>query len=501
MANDQLPGTMLLYTREQHVQKYLRDYRLVDPAAETGPGTQPYNDASALADQLVVVGHNAQVIANGTTDANSAGEWLEARGEAIGVEWGEATGASGFVQVRTSSGGGFIDEDVEIRHKASRLRFKCAVADTYVDGDIVPVIGIDTGPETNLDPGEAMEWPNPPVGIYPTAEVFEASDGSGLTGGRAKQTEEEYREDLRQQRANPPASGNDAEYVKAVKKMPGIGIQQVFTVPAIRGPGTTGIMFTLRPARPGATRIPNAAQLALVESNLHMQFPADDGIFMCELLEQEVTVVLRVRWSGSAAGFVDVVPWPTYVTPTVRVKSSPTPTATTFTLYTTASSPPNPAIGQTIAFFNQPTGRFVRKRILSVSTSLVSGETRWAIVCDTTNNASDTSYTPAAEQLASPWSDSLNTVGPSVITHFDGLGPGEQVSTFYDAGRRQKRQPESPGEWPSQVTNRLVAPIFSLSAVADVVLSEPTVPYSTTVGTPGVESYLLTLGDLAILKQ
>ncbi|WP_129574644.1 MULTISPECIES: hypothetical protein [Sorangium] len=45
------------------------------------------------------------------------------RGAAAGVQRGDATGGSGFVTV--SASGGFIAEDVEIRHKKMKLRFKC----------------------------------------------------------------------------------------------------------------------------------------------------------------------------------------------------------------------------------------------------------------------------------------------------------------------------------------------------------------------------------------
>lgn len=45
------------------------------------------------------------------------------RGAAAGVQRGDATGGSGFVTV--SASGGFVAEDVEIRHKKMKLRFKC----------------------------------------------------------------------------------------------------------------------------------------------------------------------------------------------------------------------------------------------------------------------------------------------------------------------------------------------------------------------------------------
>jgi uncharacterized phage protein gp47/JayE len=500
MPSTELPGSLRIYTRAERKEKYLRDYRLRNPDAQTGPDTEVDIDAATFADQAMIEGYNAQVIANGTTDQNSSGEWLAQRGVEAGVDIGEATGASGFVTIQASTGGGLINEGRELKPKGSQLRFKCLVTNVYADGDEVSIGGIDVGVATNIDAGTVMIWTNPPDGIYPTAVVFEQSDGSGLTGGRERQTEPEYRDTIADRRANPPASGNDAEYQKAARKTPGIGIQQAFTWPAIAGPGTTGVGVVLRPARPGATRVPNETQRALVEAHLKAQFPGDDGIFLIEFLEQPVAVVLKATWSVNASGWADTQPWPVYLTPTVRVKSTPAPTATVFTLYTITGAT-DPIAGQTIGLYNRSTGLFVRKRILSVVTTIAGPETRWAITCETTNSASDTSYTPIAEQLISPWSDSLDTMTPDVNTYIDGLGPGEMVAVFYDPGTRQKRQPESPGAWPHQITTRVLAPLFKLPSISSVVLVEPTDPYETEVGVPGVEAFLLTLGDLAVLPQ
>lgn len=499
MANEELPGVLRVFTRDEIRDKYLRDNTLRDPDAQVGPGSQPYVDASTFADQMVLVGYNAVVISNGTTDANSAGTWLDQRGAGAGVPRGEATGASGFVTITASAGGTLIAEGKEIRHKASRLRFQCSVTATYLDGAQVPVIGIDTGPETNLAAGEAMEWTAPPIGCGPTAIVFEQSDGTGLTGGRDAQLDPEYRAEIQLQRANPKASGNDAAYQQAVLSTPGIGIQAAFTVPAIKGPGTTGVMFTLRPATPGAGRRPNAAQLSFVENNLKIQFPGDDGIFMCQLLAQPTTVIFGVTWSKAASGWADTTTWPPYIaSDPVVVDNAVAITPTSFRL-TTGTLTTTPQVGQTIAFYDGTAGRFRQKRIGAVA--VVVAGLSWDITCDTTNNASDTSYTPVDGQIASPWSESLNVLVTPILLHLDGLGPGEQVPTFFDPGTRQRRQPESPAAWPHVLTNRLLTGLFGVAAVGDIVLLEPAVPHATTIGTPGVLSYLQELGDLAVFEQ
>jgi hypothetical protein len=43
--------------------------------------------------------------------------------------------------------------------------------------------------------------------------------------------------------------------------------------------------------------------------------------------------------------------------------------------------------------------------------------------------------------------------------------------------------------------------LFTLPTLSDVVMQEPTVPYSPPVGIPGVAAYLLTLGDLLVFPE
>jgi hypothetical protein len=164
-------------------------------------------------------------------------------------------------------------------------------------------------------------------------------------------------------------------------------------------------------------------------------------------------------------------------------------------LVTSNPSPTSPVVGQTIAFFDAPNAVFRAKRILTVTSG---GTGIWTIVCDTTNSATDLTYTPSSGEGCCPWSDSLDSLVPSVAGHFDTLGPGEQVSTFFDAGERQKRQPESPAQWPSSLTSRFLTGLFANNAVQDVSVALPALPYACPVGTPGVFSYLLQLGKFLV---
>jgi hypothetical protein len=228
--------------------------------------------------------------------------------------------------------------------------------------------------------------------------------------------------------------------------------------------------------------------------------PGDDQIFAGTITEQPVSVALRVTWANGAPTWVDTATWPAYyANPGQAILVSTATSALSFILSAqngNYSGIAQPSAGQTIGMYDKTAQTFRRKKILSVI-----GTGPWTIAVDTTNASSDTGYTPIVGQRVCPWSESLNNLPAAVISYFDGLGPGEQVASFFDPGLRQRRSPVSPAFYPHQVSNRLLIPILSLASVQDSVISEPTLPYSTTVGVAGSLSYLLTLGFLAAFPQ
>jgi uncharacterized phage protein gp47/JayE len=500
MALEETPGEILTKTRDQVRDQFTRDYQLRVPSADVGEGTQPYVDGSNVADATMLLYNDAVVIGRGTNLRTSAGTWLREIGEPEGIFARPAVGSSGFVEVVTSAGTWTILAGTELRDQKSRLRFKVLTTALYGNGALVPVTGIDKGPATNLDAGTILQFTAPPPGVSPSAEVAEASDGSGLSGGRDADDDAAYRRLIAARRADPPASGNDAEYQRAIQNVPGVAVEKAFTIPAILGPGTTAFVFTMRPSKLGASRVPNGAEIATVLEYVIGQEPADDGIFACSILEVPVVVALKVTWAKGAPSWVDVTPFPTYISgDKVLIDGAVAPTTTTVRL-TTATSTTTPQVGQTIGFYDAANAVFRRKRISVVA--VVVANKSWDIEVDTANNASDTSYAPVVGTAASPWSESLDALVGPVLGHFEEFGPGEQVASLPDPGRRQRRQPESPAVWPSVIGNRLIQPVLAATSyVADADLQEPTVPFATPVGTPGVLSKLLTLGDLCAFKQ
>lgn len=501
MPLDSLPGTLLVPLRTETRELYLRSYRVRNPAALTTENTFPWIDASCQADVIQLTLRDAVVANNGVSLFTATGPSVDDRLANLGLTRLPAVGASGYVIAETSLGGSTIFVGDEIKDDASGLRFKCTETSLYSNGEFVPIVGIDVGEQTNIDGGTVLTWTSPRPGCGSNASIATQADGvSGTTGGHGIENDGDAVARAIQIRANPPASGNDAQYQATGAATPAIAIQQIFTYPCILGPGSMGFVFTLRAASPGQSRIPNGAQISAVLAYLIGLMPADDQIYPGTIISQPLNVSLRLTWARGAAAWVDTAPWPLYYPDpgqAIIVDTAASPTS--FVMKTQSgvyTAIPNPTAGQTIGFYDKNGQTFRRKKILSVT-----GTGPWTIVVDTSNAASDLSYTPVPSQRAGPWSESLNEIPSAVISYFDGLGPGEQVPSFFDPGLRQRRSPISPSFFSSQVSNRLVIPLLQVPAVQDVTISEPTVPFSTALGTPGLLSYLITLNSIAVFPQ
>ena len=497
------PEEIVTLTRDQVVEKYLRDYQFRVPDADVGPGTQPATDAAVMADQCMIIHADAVVIGANTNLDTSTGNAVDDALRVNGlVPRLPATGATGYVTIEASVGGAFILAGSEIKHPVTNKRYQSFVSALYQDGDQVLIGGIDTGPTTNQEPGTVLQWVSPPGGLASLGTVFEASDGTGLVNGREAESDAEAIQRIIDARANPPASGNAAEYIAQIEATPGLAIQKAFAIPASPdGPGNMSVFFMLRPASPGASRLPSSAQRALVAANLAAVMPGDDGIFDLEVVGEPLTVYIAALWRETAVGWNDSAPWPEYIAgDPVLVKAAPAPTALSVRLVT-ATPTTAPQAGQTIAFYNAALGMFAPKRIATAGVTEIVATLEWQVTFDTSNAASDTSYIPIAGQAASPYSGSMDDVAAAVIEHVDTLGPGEVVATFPDPGMRQRRDPRSPEEWPSSLTNRLITPVLAVPSISDADILFPAAPFACPVGTPGTLVYLFELDDLAIFVQ
>lgn len=496
MPIDLLPNEISTPTRDQVVASYKRDAALRNPNLSSTDALVDA-DARTFADGVMPLYARAITISNNVRRSRATGTALTRWSVMLGGGGRLApTGAQGFVEAgpATASGGATIFAGDEITPVGTAsMRFKCLLTDTYFAGEPVPIAGISTGPQTDLPAGTAMRWSVPRPGADPSANVLAQSDGAGLSGGHNEESDDELQDRLDFLEANPPASGNESEYISQIQRTPGVPVGAGFVYPDIVGPGSVGVIFTLRSSTPGGNRIPNPAQIALVLAWLTGRFPASDAIYVGTLIGQPINVGLLVSWATTAATWTDATPWPAYAISMAQVSVVTSPTA-----FRLANCSPAPPVGATIGFYDAAAGVFRRKRILTAA--FVSG-TSYDVVCDTTSGASDTSFAPSVGHVCSPWSDSLNSIVPAVQSYFDALGPGEQAASFWDPGLRQRRSPQSPQSWPSIINNRITQQVETLDTIQDSSLATPAVNTAPTVGSVGASAYLFKINSLGVFPQ
>jgi hypothetical protein len=499
MPLDRFEGKIPSKTRDQVLAEWLDSHKLWHPAAETGPKSFPFVLGSNFADSLMPIYAMAEYLGDATSPFHSRGAALDDELKQAGLGGRKpATGAIGWAVVATGVGGSEVVQGDRAKYKPTGKKYEAKISSAVVNGQPIVMQAVDAGPETDLPAGAELEWMSPRPGMSKTLVVFENPDGSGITGGTNVESDEEGQQRLADRRRNPAAAGNQNEVVQFLEdEVTGIAIQKGFVVPGVLGPGTKSVFFTMRPAVPGGTRVPSSAVIAVVEALLKDKFPGDDGIFTGTFTEEVIDVQLGTTWKKGAAGFADASPWPAIASTAVAVGAAPAPTALTARLTTTVDTT-TPAVNQSIGFYDSSQRVFVRKLISAVA--VVVANRSWDLTFSSSSPLSDTAFTPAAGQVASPWSDSLDDVVPPLLTYFDRQGPGELYGSFADPGVRQRRVPEpAPEAWPSRIENRMVDGLFNVVADAEIV--SPSVPLESTVGTPPLLASLHKIGDIAVFKQ
>lgn len=487
---------LIVKTRDQVVADYLRDYKLRCPEANTDVGSQPYLDAILLADSLMPLYGNSIKSARAQDDEQKTLTELQAEAERLHVPLAGAVGSTGYVQMLTASGGTVLALGQELVEPSTRAVFRALTPGLYLNGSQCPIASVATGPAANLPAGTMLQWSSPPAGCGLTCTVLVDSNGNGLTGGRDAEGREQILEAIRDARANPPGSGNAAEYRRWAKSTPGVQIEEVFIYPCAYGPGTTGWTFTVPPGATGS-REPTALQVSLVREHVASLAPRTDLGFVLGLVPQYVEIGIELTWAQGAVGWADEAPWPSYFERLAAVGSgalvvsgSTSPLAIEVDADNADRSTCGaPVPGQTWAFWDINNGGFVRKKVLTVA-----GAGPWTITFDGTFGASDTVYQPMVIQRVMPWSDSLAVITQLVDAYFKTIGPGEVKAQTYLDGVRARRDPPLPKLWPNRITKALETSLEALAQVDALDIVEG----GTTVANVGLPPRLLRLSGVAV---
>jgi uncharacterized phage protein gp47/JayE len=502
MPLDDIPSDFVSADRKAVRDQYTRDYLFRVPGADTGAGSQPFVDASNQADAVAPLYRDAELVFAAISIRNAVGQALDAWGERLGgAVRGFArrgvTASSGFVALTTSAGGSNIIKGTTLRYLATNQRYETKVTGVYTTLLPLAIGALSGGPASNLPGGAELQFDNPPVGAAQKVTVITQEDGSGLKGGAPSEDDDSYRKRLLVAIREPPANANESEIVRVVMTIPDLAVEMCWVVPAVLGPATKAVLFTVPPAFAGDSRIPNGAQIAEVEAVVKSACPGDDGIMVAAGADDPFRAVLKVTWKPAAVGWLDEATWPPLVATPVTVSGAVAPTAASARV-TSSVAYTAPTAGKNVAFYDPATRTFKQKRVL---TATLFAANVYDLTFDlSTLNASDLGFVPVVGSLVSPWSPSMKDLVLPLLQYVGQQGPGEMFASFSDPGIRQRRFPApGPEDWPSKIENRMVDPLFAV--VEDAIVVEPTLPLATTVGTPGVLFYLHTLSDVGVFPE
>lgn len=376
-----------------------------------------------------------------------------------------------------------------------------AVADGGGEADVT-LVGIDTGPDTNLAAGTLLTWENPPLGAQPTLTATVQ-----FTGGLPRETAADYQSRLRARIQHKPGSGNNSQ-VRAWARDASTAVLDAYVYACAMHAGSTLVAITQK--RPALTAgstplgplalVASAGILSVVTGYLTPPaspvVPARVFLLVTTFTPVPTDVVLKLAQKrGSATGWRDASPWPGYLASPAEILSV---TDQQHIFVTSDVGLPGGAtslIGLNVPHLMVWDDAISRFESLAVSAiSQVSGTTYLVVL------TAPPEKTLAVGDLISPDMARGAAVALGAEGYFDTLGPGEVVDLATDSrADRAVRFPDASEEAPSRAGVALVTAISDQlgSALSDAVIvtgagSAP-LPSAVTDGPTK-----LTLGKLAV---
>jgi hypothetical protein len=380
------------------------------------------------------------------------------------------------------------------------LRYQVLITVTTPGGGTaaLTLIGIDTGPQTNLVNGTELTVDlNPPLGGQPKGLATQ-----DFTGGLPEESDADYAKRIRDTVRHKQGAGNNAQ-MRAWARQASTAIQDAYVYACALHAGSVLVAIT---QRRGSTVGPNAmvanvATMASATAYLvppgSTTVPARPFVVVTSFTPVAANTIVELSQpKGNASGWHDVSPWPGY---TAAVSSI---TALVdqqhFSIHSDIVLPGGAgsltgADAPHLMAWNAATSRFEALVVTSVTSS---GGGVFAVVL-----ASAPTTTLAVGSWISPDMARREVLGETAEQYFDGLGPGEVIDIATDTrADRAARFPEPAEEAPYRGGQAIITAISDAlgGALADASLvsmstTTPPLPADVILG-PGK----LTLGKFAV---
>lgn len=410
-----------------------------------------------------------------------------------------ATGGNGTVEAKAVAGTTFIGSTDIPNALATQAKDKAGLVYQVFFNALAnaqgiatcTLVGVNTGPATNLEIGEKLKWINPPGGSAPDCTVV----GENFRGGVATESDQEWGNRIFESKGKRPRAGNPAHFMLWARRSLN-AVEQGFIYPCAVQSGSTIVCIT---QKRGVSTSPLARIAGLVTTTVAGGYLTPPGspvvpgrvyVIVVAAQAQPSNMVLKLALAkGLPSGWSQADTWPTFATvaPTIG-------TVTDQLHFRMHCDSGLPSVGvPEIMVWNNGTGRFER---LAVVTITAAGGNNYDVVL-----ASAPVKTLAVGDYISPYTARNESVALGIQGYFDSLGPGEIVNLATDMrATRAFRRPIPQQRFPSDITTEIFEYIkdsigspISGSTIGAVSQTTPTIPVNVSQG-PG----LLVAGKIGI---
>jgi len=440
---------------EQVRDDYLRSYRnaLINrgvPDPDVSQGTEIYNRATALAQQIYTASLSVPLAADAQMPDTAQGDDLGRVSSPYGLSLRPAGPSSGPGVLSTSQTTAVVQGSQLV--DPNGLLYQVSVGGTYSTGNNIPIKSIGTGSATNLAAGTVLRWVSPPAYAAQTALV----GAGGLTGGIDAEDQEGLRARLLDRLRNPPNGVNSAS-VNAAAEVSSTAVQKSFCYPAANGPSTLHFAVTRAPTATNKGRDVDALVLAsTVLPAVVAQMPefveVNGNGANATVQNYPINVVFALSLpaapsaspAGPGGGWIDGTPYPTLASSGfVTANNVPPATPTSFSL--TTDHPPT--IGQTICWLSQVDYVVRTAKITNIASLTGSGPFTATVTVDTALVDSGGGSIQSGHYVF-PGAVNMANYVAAVLAGFAAMGPAEKVSAT-GLLPRALRRPTAPATWPS----------------------------------------------------
>jgi hypothetical protein len=277
-----------------------------------GPNSDWFITATALGNELAVIGANGIVMNDQQMPDTAVGEDLERLCAIYELAKQPAAPSIGPIVIDASA-----DSPIETGRTlvdSAGLRYEVVIGGTYADEDPITIRAIDTGYATNHAEGDVLQWETAPPYCSDKVTVGEG----GLVNGIDAEDDETLRARLLALLRTPPGAGN-WEHCAELAEEADPSVQKAFVYPALQGPSTVHIAVTAAPTETNKSRVVASATInGTVRPFVIGKLPTHAAVVLTTIEDVDVDVAIAISLPeaptasppGEGGGWTNGTPWP-----------------------------------------------------------------------------------------------------------------------------------------------------------------------------------------------